>query len=201
MKSLRHQKQEGFTLPEMLVTVGIVGLLAAVSIPSYQKYTARARQAEAKASLSSIFTAERNYSVDSRTYTNCLTRIGVNSPGAHYYGCGFAPYNPSVAACGPGGTTACNTYLYDEGAPVAACVAADNIPISATSVAGSMALVTSGSNYGTLNANLPGGGYSTITGVTNAAFVAACAGNVGSSGYDNWVIDNNQNLGNVRAGI
>lgn len=41
----------GFTLLEMMITVAVISILAAVALPSYREYVARARRADARATL------------------------------------------------------------------------------------------------------------------------------------------------------
>jgi len=42
---------KGFTLIELMITVAVIGILAAVALPSYQQYVQRSRRADGRAGL------------------------------------------------------------------------------------------------------------------------------------------------------
>ncbi|KAI3590112.1 hypothetical protein D9X30_5695 [Cupriavidus sp. U2] len=65
----RHAGARGFTLIELMITVMIVGILAAVAIPQYQQFVTKSRRAEAKAGLARVQGALERYFTVNNTYT------------------------------------------------------------------------------------------------------------------------------------
>src|SRR5450755_3908280 len=76
MKRSPSQLARGFTLIELMIVVAIVGLLAALAIPNFIRFQARARQSEARTNLKALFTAERTYYGDGQAYCASLDTVG-----------------------------------------------------------------------------------------------------------------------------
>jgi type IV pilus assembly protein PilE len=62
------KKSKGFTLMELLVVVGVIGILAAIAIPQYNDYTTRAKIAEGTSGLSDGRIKMEQFFQDNRTY-------------------------------------------------------------------------------------------------------------------------------------
>lgn len=63
----------GFTLLELLVTVAIVGILAAIALPAFLQYRERAWDAVAESDLRNSITAQEAFFVDNESYRSCIS--------------------------------------------------------------------------------------------------------------------------------
>ena len=72
----------GFTLIEVMITVAVIAILAAVALPSYIDYLTRGKLVEAKTDLSDMRTRLEQFYLDYRKYpTNCVNAGATATPG------------------------------------------------------------------------------------------------------------------------
>ena len=74
--------KRGFTLLEVMVVTAIVGILAAIALPSYLNYVKRVNRSQAKQFLQDIANRQEQYRLDQRAYTTTLGSggLGVTTP-------------------------------------------------------------------------------------------------------------------------
>jgi type IV pilus assembly protein PilE len=69
----------GFTLIEVMITVVIVGILAAIALPSYSQYVTRSKLMEAQGKLSDLRAQQERYFMDNRTYRAPSGDCGIDA--------------------------------------------------------------------------------------------------------------------------
>lgn len=128
---LNSNKQAGFSLVELMVVVGIIGILAALAVPRLQTFSAKAKVSEGRAVINNMATLQQAFYAENSVYqaagmndVAAYTALGYNRPVAagQYYN------NPSVTIGANVFTATSNTALaLCNGVPAAFAAATINI--------------------------------------------------------------------------
>ncbi len=173
MRSYLLYGTEAFTLIELMVVVGIIGLLAMIAIPAFSRYQAKARQSEAKIGLGGVFTAEKSFMSEYSAYVSSMNAIGYSPEGQkRNYDVGFAD-----------NTTNAPTYAF------IGFLGETDIPDYA-SINNTMTCTGSADTLGSLTA---------VDGQSFNAAATGCIINQGGN-FDTWTMDDQKHLSNVTTG-
>jgi type IV pilus assembly protein PilA len=71
----KNKGNEGFTLIELLVVIIIVGVLAAIALPSFLNQIGKARGSEAKSSLGTVNRSQQAYRLENNTFATAMDKL------------------------------------------------------------------------------------------------------------------------------
>lgn len=72
MDTMKSNQQVGFTLIEMMIVVAIIGILAAIAYPSYQRYVIKTKRADMMSEMHNIASEIQARKLAQGSYTNNL---------------------------------------------------------------------------------------------------------------------------------
>jgi type IV pilus assembly protein PilE len=92
-------KNKGFTLIELMITVAVVGILAAVALPAYNSYSNRGKITDALAALADYRVKMEQYFQDNRNYGVAGAACPVALAASKYftYSCTVGAATPTVS--------------------------------------------------------------------------------------------------------
>jgi type IV pilus assembly protein PilA len=201
--------KSGFSLVELMVVVAIIGILATIAVPNFQRFQARAKQSNAKTELSGIYTAQKAFLVEYNSFHAHLPMIGfvpegVNGTDANSAYAAIAPSRIYATSAGLGNNeTALNfvgTNSNNRFPPA---------PLSSNGQAMTYAGIFPAHPSGcaaAIDINIMQQGGSGIPAASSSTFQAKAVGcpkstNQAAVSLDIWTIDQDRNLRNVRSGI
>jgi type IV pilus assembly protein PilE len=97
-----QQRNDGFSLIELMVVLAIMGIIFSVAIPAYQSNIQRGNRGDAIDELHSILAAQERFYADNSRYTTNLSDLGYTNNSV-----ALDKYTISAAACSGMAITQC----------------------------------------------------------------------------------------------
>ena len=105
--------QKGFTLIELMIVVAIIGILAAIAIPAYSDYTARAQASEAFAILDGFKTPVTEAVSDQGLTAGCAAPATAVTTGKYVLSTTFTPAGTTCTIVSKFNATGVNPKIKD----------------------------------------------------------------------------------------
>jgi len=111
---MKTRKSNGFTLIEVMITVAIVAILAAIGYPAYQDQLIKSRRADAMIALGHAAQMQERWFTQNGTYTT-IGNIGGSTSDDGYYA--ISVTLPTGGGCSSGANRYCYTLTATPQAP------------------------------------------------------------------------------------
>lgn len=80
LSNKKKDENAGFTLIELLVVIIIIGILSAIALPSFLNQSAKAKQSEAKNTISAVNSAQVAYRTENSNFAQDMTYLALGLP-------------------------------------------------------------------------------------------------------------------------
>lgn len=93
-----RNRTRGFTLLEIMIVVVVVGVLAAIALPSYEIQMRKSRRASAQSHLMDIAARQQQFLLDQRQFATSVSALNMTTPAdvSSYYTITVTPDNTAT---------------------------------------------------------------------------------------------------------
>lgn len=189
--------KKGFSLIELMVAVGIIATLSMIAVPNFQRFAAKAKQANAKTELASIYSFETAFMTEFNMFHQNLPLVGYTPDGATL---DLAPATAGCPTALPVGRLYLTGFLVSVGNGVPNGIVK---PVGGIAVIPACATAGLGSSYNRDALLLPVPAVLTAAAVVGATtFLAQAHGMIRAGGLeDQWTINETKTLVNTQIGF